>query len=66
MKTNAKDNVFSVYMHTNTINGKKYVGITSKEPTRRWKGNGSGYRNNEHFWNAIQKYGWDNFEHDVI
>ena len=66
MKTNAKDNIFSVYMHTNTINGKKYVGITSKEPTRRWKGNGSGYRNNEHFWNAIQKYGWDNFEHDVI
>lgn len=66
MKTNAKDNIFSVYMHTNIINGKKYVGITSKEPTRRWKGNGSGYRNNEHFWNAIQKYGWDNFEHDVI
>lgn len=66
MKTNAKDNTFSVYMHTNTINGKKYVGITSKEPNRRWKGNGSGYRNNEHFWNAIQKYGWDNFEHYVI
>lgn len=25
MKTNAKDNVFSVYMHTNTINGKSML-----------------------------------------
>lgn len=25
-----------------------------------------GYKNSTHFWNAIQKYGWDNFEHIVL
>ena len=53
-------------MHTNQINEKRYVGITSKPPERRWGNNGSGYRKNEHFWKAIQKYGWCNFEHEIL
>lgn len=27
---------------------------------------GLGYKNNTHFYNAIQKYGWDNFEHIIL
>lgn len=55
---------YSVYKHT-TPSGKVYIGITSKPVEKRWL-NGRGYRRNEHFWNAIQKYGWDNIEHTVL
>ena len=55
---------FSVYQHISP-NGKKYIGITSQPVKRRWK-NGTNYRNNPHFTHAIEKYGWDNFKHEVI
>ncbi len=54
-----------VYVHTNKINGKKYVGITCQNPKDRWS-NGKGYKDNKYFWRAIQKYGWDNFKHEVL
>ena len=54
-------------MHTNLTTNKKYVGITCQQPwTRRCKGNGSGYKNCIHFWSAIQKYGWDDFKHEIL
>lgn len=57
--------MFCVYCHTNKANGKKYVGITSQEPEKRWS-NGRGYRYNEHFTRAINKYGWDGFYHEIL
>lgn len=54
-----------VYMHTNKINGKKYVGITSKEPHKRWGKNGIHYKS-QLFYRAINKYGWDKFEHEIL
>lgn len=59
------ENNYSVYYHYNKINGKYYVGITKQEPTVRWN-KGYGYIKNKHFFSAIKKYGWDNFEHVVI
>lgn len=56
---------YCVYIHTNKINGKKYIGQTCKTPSARWQ-NGTGYKTQKHFWNAICKYGWDNFEHEVV
>lgn len=55
---------WSVYIHT-CPNGKKYIGITSRSCEDRWR-NGHGYRNNEHFYAAIVKYGWDNIKHEII
>ena len=57
-------NEFVVYMHISP-DKKKYIGITSKKPEHRWN-NGKGYTKNKHFYNAILKYGWDNFQHVII
>lgn len=56
---------WKVYVHTNLLNGKKYVGITSQKPEYRWC-NGKGYGHSKHFQSAINKYGWDAFEHEVL
>lgn len=57
--------MFTVYMHINKINNKKYIGITSKKPEDRWGLDGSNYRS-QYFNRAIQKYGWDSFEHIIL
>ena len=56
---------YIVYMHTSPSN-KRYIGITSQSPERRWQKNGAGYKNHVYFWNAIKKYGWDNFKHEIL
>lgn len=44
-----------------------YIGITvhGENPNTRWE-NGSGYANNAKFYQDIEKYGWDNFEHNIL
>ena len=58
------DKQWCVYVHTNMINGKKYVGITC-DTKRRWN-NGWGYQRNPRFWSAIKHYGWNNFKHEIL
>lgn len=58
--------MYIVYQHKNKINGKIYIGITSRVPEKRWGRNGSNYKTSPYFYNAIQKYGWDNFEHNIL
>ena len=56
---------YKVYVHI-APNGKRYYGITKQRVEKRWQ-NGYGYKNNEHFWNSICKYGWnEGFEHIII
>lgn len=57
-------NSYSVYIHI-CPNNKVYIGITSQKPEYRWD-NGKGYKNNDHFYKAIQKYGWENIEHKIL
>ena len=60
------DREYFVYRHV-APNGKMYVGITSQpEPSIRWGVGGRFYQRNLHFWNAIQKFGWDNFKHIIV
>lgn len=60
---------YCLYVHTNKKNNKVYIGITNNIE-RRWRNKGIEYKpkkeNTRPFWNAICKYGWDNFEHEVI
>lgn len=51
---------------------KRYIGITGLKPEKRWGNNGSGYKTknrkskHNYFYNAIQKHGWNNFEHKIL
>lgn len=56
-----------IYLHTNKINQKKYVGQTRrKDPRDRWQ-KGKGYlKNQQIFGNAIKSYGWNGFYHEAF
>lgn len=56
--------MFCVYKHT-APNGKVYIGITKDDPEHRWR-SGKGYYQNIHFTGAINKYGWENFKHEIL
>lgn len=66
-------NNFVVYRHTSP-NGKCYIGITCQDPEYRWGNNGykylevlkNGKLKHPYFAQAILKYGWDNFTHEII
>ena len=60
-------------MHKNKINNKVYIGYTSLSANKRWGANGRRYLAKKggkyahsKFAYAIQKYGWDNFEHIIL
>lgn len=55
---------YIVYMHISPSN-KRYIGITSQKPNRRWR-NGKAYKHNDYFTKSINKYGWDNFKHIIL
>lgn len=67
-----KLNTYTVYKHTlpKEFSGKEndmiYIGITSRNPEKRWGYNGYGYRKQPYFYNAILKYGFDNFNHEIL
>lgn len=58
-----EENHWYVYQHVNQVNGKRYIGMTGTSPDHRW---GQGYKGCSRFYNAINKYGWDSFSHEVI
>ena len=67
------EKIYKVYKHTlpKEFSGKEndmvYIGITCREKAYyRWGRNGIKYKSNPYFYNAIQKYGWDNFNHEIL
>lgn len=66
MKENKiEDRCYVVYKHTSPSN-KVYIGVTCQNPPEKRWANGKGYRDNKHFNNAILKYGWRNFLHEIL
>ena len=63
-------NTYVVYIHTclaqGNSYGKVYVGITYRDPQKRWGVRGNHYGHCKYFDNAINKYGWDKFSHEIV
>ena len=61
------ENSYCVYVHV-APNDKHYVRQTKRDFWKRWGYNGNGYMNGnqKYFERAINKYGWDNFEHVIL
>jgi len=61
---------WTVYCHTHTESGRRYVGLTSRTMNRRWAQHCCQARSAKggrwHFPNAIRKYGPEAFAHDII
>ncbi len=57
-----------VYCVTNTVNGKKYIGMTSRTLEERWKSHCSSARNGSdfRFHSAIRKYGEEVFTKEIL
>lgn len=57
-----------IYLVTNKVNGKQYIGFTSRNLDRRISDHHARvrYGSKYHFHNALRKYGFDAFDWDVI
>ncbi|MBE6031222.1 MAG: hypothetical protein E7225_06465 [Clostridiales bacterium] len=64
MKEDLKNLTYYVYKHT-FPNGKVYIGITKKNPEKRWQ-RGYGYITQKPMWDAILEFGWDNIKHEIL
>ena len=60
-----EENTYSVYMHENKTNHKRYIGITKRDPEVRWR-KGKEYKTCPAMNRAFEKYGWDGFEHNIL
>ena len=56
--------MYSVYMHK-CPDGKVYIGMTSMKVEDRWGRNGILYKGRK-FYEAIEKFGWENISHVVL
>lgn len=60
-----KDGYGFIYKYTSP-SGKSYIGQTIRSLKERANGNGIGYLNCSIFFSAIQKYGFENFEYEIL
>ena len=60
------DNQYYIYCYINKINNKKYIGQTKMSQAERAGHLGRRYQGCPRFWAAIQKYGWNNFDYQIL
>lgn len=61
--------IYSIYKVVNLINGKVYIGFDSNWPSRQWAhfyNHRAASCPNWPFYNALRKYGWENFHWEII
>jgi len=61
-----RDNICSIYLLTNTINNKVYIGQTWYPLSTRMGKNGCNYKHCLYLYAAILKYGADKFQHEIL
>lgn len=59
------DRKYCVYRYTSP-SGKFYIGLTGRSLNRRAGEDGKRYNGCPSFWNAIQKYGFENFKREIL
>lgn len=57
-----------IYMYTNNINNKVYIGQTNRPKIRQVEHKCHSLKRgtSTHFYNAVRKYGWDNFKYSIL
>jgi group I intron endonuclease len=60
--------IYSIYKSINKVNGKVYIGFASNLPKRKYrhKHYALAKKRTNRFYTAIRKYGWENFEWQII
>lgn len=58
--------IYTIYKATNKSNGKSYLGFDSKWPNRMNQHKRNYLHKNLKFYDAIKKYGWDNFDWSIV
>lgn len=56
---------YKVYCLNNNLTNEKYIGVTKQKLSHRFK-SGKGYKKDTKINKAIEKYGWENFEHIIL
>jgi group I intron endonuclease len=61
-------NIYSIYKVTNKSNGKVYIGFASNLTKRKYRHKHYSLvkKVTNHFYTAIRKYGWNNFDWEII
>ena len=57
--------MYTIYIHR-FPNNKVYVGCTAQRLDWRFGRNGEGYKDAAKIWAAIQQFGWENVQHEVL
>lgn len=55
-----------IYKYRNVLNGKVYIGQTTNLSNRKTSHRHNSTFIKNKFYNAVRKYGWDNFEFDIV
>lgn len=58
--------IYTIYKATNIVNGKVYIGFDSSWPKRKTSHKNSAKYKKTYFQKALLKYGWENFNWEVI
>lgn len=58
--------IYTIYKATNKVNGKSYIGYDSNYPKRKSDHKNIFATGNEVFYRALRKYGWDNFDWEIL